>query len=545
MPSRIHPLAGQPVAESELIDVPRLLRVYSDEKPDPAEKSQRVAFGTSGHRGHPDKHSFNAPHILAICQAVCDYRVAHKIDGPLFIGRDTHALSEPAFHHALEVFVANGVDVLVDSAWGFTPTPAVSLAILTYNKGREAHRAEGIVISPSHNPPDEGGLKYNPDHGGPADVGVTKWVEARANELLQGGMRDVKRVSYETARKSQHVRPYDYVTAYVSDLINVVDMAAIRDAKVRLGVDPLGGAPIAYWAPIIERYGLQATVFNDKADPTFRFLTHDWDGKIRMDCSSPYAMGGLLKLADKFDVSVATDTDADRHGIVCPHHGLMNASHYLAAAAAYLCTHRPEWPKSGAVAKTVVSSGMIDRAAASVGRGCLEFPVGFKWFGPLFLNASIVLAGEESAGASFLRKNGTVWTTDKDGLVPGLLAAEIVAKTGKNPAEYYKDITRDIGASFYDRIDNVATPEMQKRLGDFPAEELMGRDLAGEPIETAITRAPANDAPFGGFKVTTKNGWFAARPSGTEAVYKIYSESFVSADHLKRIQNDAQKIVEG
>jgi phosphoglucomutase len=545
MPSRIHPLAGKPVAESELIDVAMLIGLYFSEKPNVAVMAQRVTFGTSGHRGHPEKRSFNEPHVLAICQAICDYRPAHGIDGPLFIGRDTHALSEPAFHNALEVFCANGVDVFVDRDWGYTPTPVISHAILTYNKGRAAHLAEGIVISPSHNPPDEGGLKYNPAHGGPADIDVTRWVEVRANELLEGGLRSVKRMTYDMARNSSRIHLHDYVDSYIGSLSRVIDMDAIRDAKVHLGIDPLGGAPIAYWDRIIERYGLDATVFNTKADPTFRFLTHDWDGKIRMDCSSPYAMGGLLKLADLFDVAIATDTDADRHGIVCPQHGLMNASHYLAAAAHYLCTHRPHWPAAGAIAKTVVTSGMIERVAASLGRKALEFPVGFKWFGPRLLDGSIVMAGEESAGAAFLRRDGSVWTTDKDGIVPGLLAAEMTAKTGRNPILYYREVTRNIAVSFYDRIDNTATPEMQKRLGDFPARQLIGHTLAGETIETAIVRAPANDAAFGGFRVATKNGWFATRPSGTEAVYKIYSESFISADHLARIQEEAQKIVEG
>jgi phosphoglucomutase len=539
----IHPLAGKPVAESALIDPAKLAAQYFGDHPDPSDKSQRVAFGTSGHRGSAARRSFNEDHILAICQAICDYRVAHGIDGPLYIGRDTHALSEPAFHTALEVFSANSVNLRVDQDWGFTPTPTVSHAIVTYNKGRESGRAEGIVISPSHNPPDDGGLKYNPDHGGPADTNVTRWVETRANALLEDRLAGVKRMTFEAARNSAFVHPHDYISAYTSDLANIVDMDSIKSAKLRIGIDPLGGAPIAYWAPIIERYGLNATVFNDSYDPTFRFMTYDWDGKIRMDCSSPYAMAGLLKRVDAFDLAIATDTDADRHGIVCPSVGLMNTCQYLAAMVAYLCSHRPDWPAKGFIAKTIVTSSMIDRVAQHAGRVSRDYPVGFKWFGPLLTDGSVLWAGEESAGASFLRRDGTVWVTDKDGIAPGLLAAEMMAKTGMNPAAFFKHATRDIGPSWYDRIDNASTPEIQKRFADFPVQSLVGKTLGGEPITEAMTRAPGNNEPFGGFKVSTASGWFAARPSGTEPVYKIYAESFKSAGHLGEIQHDAQALI--
>lgn len=539
MAETINPLAGKPVAASMLVNVPRLVSAYFAQVPDPSVRSQRVAFGTSGHRGSAFHSAFNEAHILAITQAVCLYRRQAGIDGPLFLGMDTHALSEPAFVSAVEVLAANGVETMIDEHGGYTPTPVISHAILTHNRGRKTGLADGIVISPSHNPPDEGGFKYNPVNGGPADVDITRWIENAANAFLAKDLEGVQRISYERARQQACVHAHDYITPYVDDLANVVDMDAIRAAGVKIGIDPLGGAAVQYWQPIIERYKIAATVVNDAIDPTFRFMTVDWDGKIRMDCSSPYAMGRLIEMRDKFDVAFANDTDADRHGIVCPS-GLMNPNYYLAAAVAYLYANRPGWRGDCAVGKTAVSSGMIDRVAAKLGRTLVEVPVGFKWFVPGLIGGSLGFGGEESAGASFLRRDGSVWTTDKDGLILGLLAAEITARTGDNPQKLYDCVTADLGRSFYQRIDAPATNEQKKRLANLNPEQFDADALAGEPIEAKLTRAPGNDQPIGGLKVVTKNGWFAARPSGTEEVYKIYAESFLGEDHLKQIQRDAQ-----
>ncbi len=538
-----NPLAGEPAPSSILVNVPRLVTAYYVQVPDGSIPSQQVAFGTSGHRGSAFATAFNEAHILAITQAVCLYRRHAGIDGPLFLGMDTHALSEPAFVSAVEVLAANGVETMIDAQRGYTPTPAISHAILTYNKGRTAGLADGIVISPSHNPPDEGGFKYNPANGGPADVDITGWVQKTANDFLTNKLAGVQRIPFEQAIKAQCVHLHDYVAAYVSDLANVVDMDAIRAAGVTIGIDPLGGAAVHYWAPIIERYKLAATVVNDAVDPTFRFMSLDWDGKIRMDCSSPYAMRRLIAMRDKFDVAFANDTDADRHGIVCPS-GLMNPNHYLAAAIAYLYANRPGWRADSAVGKTVVSSGMIDRVATKLGRRLVEVPVGFKWFTPGLMDGTLGLGGEESAGASFLRRDGSVWTTDKDGLIMGLLAAEITARTGHDPSQIYDSVTSDLGTSFYQRIDAPVTAEGKKRLAKMSPEQLDATRLGGETIDAKLTRAPGNDQAIGGIKVVARNGWFAARPSGTEEVYKIYAESFLSADHLKQIQHDAQTAVD-
>ncbi len=540
MVERLNPLAGKPVPASTLVNVPRLVSAFFTLTPDAGVAEQRVAFGTSGHRGSAFAASFNAAHIWAMSQAVCLHRKRAGIDGPLFLGIDTHALAEPALACALEVLAANGVDTMIDHAGGYTPTPVISHAILAHNRGRTGGLADGIVISPSHNPPEDGGFKYNPPNGGPADVDVTGWIQNTANDLLAAGLEGVARIPYERARKAACVHRYDYVTPYVADLANVVDMVAIRDAGVRIGIDPLGGAAVHYWAPIIERYGLNATVVNPAVDPTFRFMTADWDGKVRMDCSSPYAMASLVALADRFDIAFANDTDADRHGIVCPSSGLMNPNSYLAAAIAYLCTHRPGWRADSAMGKTVASSGMIDRVAARLGRRLVEVPVGFKWFSAGLIDGSLGFGGEESAGASFLRRDGSVWTTDKDGLILGLLAAEIRAVTGKDPSQFYDTVTEGLGRSFYERIDAPATGAQKKRLGKLDSDEFDTTSLGGEPLLAKLTRAPGNDQPIGGLKVVTENGWFAARPSGTEDIYKIYAESFLSADHLKQVQNDAQ-----
>ncbi len=540
MSENISPLAGKPAPSSLLTNIPRLVTAYYALVPDPDVKSQRVTFGTSGHRGSAFATAFNEAHILAIAQAVCLYRRQAGIDGPLFLGMDTHALSEPAFASAIEVLAANGSETMVDHHGGYTPTPVISHAILTYNRGRKTGQADGIVISPSHNPPDEGGFKYNPANGGPADIDVTSWIEKRANEFLAAGLDGVRRIPYERARKSACVHNHDYTTPYVSDLANVVDMEEIRSAGVRIGIDPLGGAAVHYWQPIIDRYQIAATVVNDAVDPAFRFMTVDWDGKIRMDCSSPYAMTRLIAMGDKFDISFANDTDADRHGIVCPSGGLMNPNSYLAAAISYLYANRPGWHDDSAVGKTVVSSAMIDRVAAMLGRKLVEVPVGFKWFSAGLLDGSLGFGGEESAGASFLRRDGSVWTTDKDGLTMGLLAAEITARSGHDPARFYASSTRELGVSFYERIDAPASAEQKIRLAKIAAEQFAAKELAGEVITAKLTRAPGNDQPLGGIKVVAKNGWFAARPSGTEDVYKIYAESFRSADHLKQIQRDAQ-----
>jgi phosphoglucomutase len=544
MAEKISPLAGKPVTPDMLVDVPRLITAYFEQKPDPAKVTEKVSFGTSGHRGAAFERSFNEAHILAISQAVCLYRKKAGIDGPLFLGMDTHALSAPAFASALEVLAGNGVETMIDRQDGYTPTPVISHAILVHNRDAKAARADGIVISPSHNPPDEGGFKYNPANGGPADVDITGWIEATANQILVDKLAGVRRISYERARKAACVHRHDYISSYVNDLDNVVDMAAIRSANVRIGIDPLGGAAVQYWEPIIERYRIDATVVNKAIDPTFRFMTADWDGKIRMDCSSPYAMASLIAVRDKFDVAFANDTDADRHGIVCPSGGLMNPNAYLATAISYLCGNRPQWRHDSGIGKTVVSSSVIDRVAADQARKLVEVPVGFKWFSDGFLNGALCFGGEESAGASFLRRDGSVWTTDKDGLILGLLAAEITAKSGRDPGQLYDSITQKLGASFYQRIDAPASREQKKRLAALDADHVDIKELAGEPVETRLSRAPGNNQPIGGVKIVAKSGWFAARPSGTEDVYKIYAESFRSAAHLQDIQKDAKAAVD-
>ena len=539
----ISPLAGRPAPASLLVNVPRLVTAYFALVPDPASAAQLVAFGTSGHRGSAFAAAFNEAHILAIAQAVCLYRSRAGTDGPLFLGMDTHALSEPAFASALEVLAANGVETMIDAQGGYTPTPVISHAILTYNRGRKTGLADGIVISPSHNPPDEGGFKYNPANGGPADVTVTDWIGKTANEFLVRKLAGVKRIPYERARKAACIHPHDFITPYVADLANVIDMETIRSGGVRIGIDPLGGAAVQYWNPVIERYKINATVVNDTIDPTFRFMTVDWDGKIRMDCSSTFAMTRLIAMGDRFDIAFANDTDADRHGIVCPSGGLMNPNYYLATAIAYLYANRPDWHRDSAVGKTAVSSAMIDRVTAKLGRRLIEVPVGFKWFSNGLMDGSLGFGGEESAGASFLRRDGSAWTTDKDGLIMGLLAAEITARTGHDPNKVYENATRDLGKSFYQRIDAPASREEKTRLSSIAPEQLDVEELGGEAIEVKLTRAPGNDQPLGGIKVTANNGWFAARPSGTEDVYKIYAESFRSDEHLKRIQHDAQNAI--
>jgi phosphoglucomutase len=543
MSERISPLAGKPPPRKLLVNVPRLVTAYFALAPDPSITSQRVTFGTSGHRGSAFAAAFNEAHILAIAQAVCLYRRRAGTDGPLFLGMDTHALSEPAFATAIEVLAANGVETMIDEHGGYTPTPVISHAILSYNLGRKTGLADGIVISPSHNPPDEGGFKYNPANGGPADIDVTGWIEKTANEFLVKKLDGVARIPYDRARKATCIHIHDYITPYVADLANVVDLEAVRAAGVRLGIDPLGGAAVQYWQPIIERYKIAATVVNDAVDPTFGFMTVDWDGKIRMDCSSRYAMTRLIALQDKFDVAFANDTDADRHGIVCPSGGLMNPNYFLAAAISYLCANRPEWRRDSAIGKTVVSSGMIDRVAAKLGRKLIEVPVGFKWFSDGLIDGSLAFGGEESAGASFLRRDGSVWTTDKDGLIMGLLAAEMTARTGHDPTRFYASATQGLGKSFYERIDALATPAQKALLAKLDPTEIDAKELAGEPVQTNLTRAPGNNEPIGGIKMIAKNGWFAARPSGTEDVYKIYAESFRDEEHLKQIQSDAQAFI--
>jgi phosphoglucomutase len=541
--SDISPLAGKAIAPSMLVDVARLVTAYFTGKPDPAVPSQRVAFGTSGHRGSSLDKSFNEAHILAISQAICHHRSRSGITGPLFIGLDTHALSAPALASALEVFAANDVDAMIDERESYTPTPVISHAILTYNKNRTSGLADGIVITPSHNPPDDGGFKYNPPNGGPADTDATNWIERTANALLEENLKSLRRLPYDRARKSPRIHRHDYIGPYVADLANVVDMAAIRSSGVTIGIDPLGGASVPFWQPIIERYGIAATIVSDTIDPTFRFMTADWDGKIRMDCSSPYAMARLIGLRDKFDVAFANDTDADRHGIVTRSKGLMNPNHYLASAISYLYDSRPHWSRSCAIGKTVVSSLIIDRVAAKLGRKLVEVPVGFKWFVEGLMAGALGFAGEESAGASFLRQDGSVWTTDKDGIILGLLAAEITARTKRDPGEAYDRLARDLGMSFYERIDAPATPEQKTLLKTLSADRIGMMELAGEPIRAKLTAAPGNGVPFGGIKVIAENGWFAARPSGTEDVYKIYAESFCSEDHLRQIQHEAQSAI--
>jgi phosphoglucomutase len=526
-----------------LVNIPRLVTAYYTGQPDPAVREQRVTFGTSGHRGSAFRNAFNEAHILAISQAICLYRKQQHVDGPLFLGMDTHALSEPAFASALEVLAANGVDVMVDNAAGYTPTPVISHAILTYNRGRRAGLADGIVITPSHNPPEDGGFKYNPPHGGPADTHVTRWIEEKANALLADGLHGVARVSYERARSASTTHSYDYVGTYVGDLRAVVDMDAIRGARLHIGVDPLGNASVAYWGPLVERYGLNVEVVNQAVDPTFRFMTADWDGKIRMDCSSPYAMASLVAMKERFDIAFANDTDVDRHGIVTHSAGLLNPNHYLAAAIDYLFRHRPGWPGHAAVGKTLVSSSIIDRVAAKLGRPLVEVPVGFKWFVDGLLEGSLGFGGEESAGASYLRRDGTVWTTDKDGLILGLLAAEMIATTGRDPGELYRDLTGEFGDPVYERIDAPATPEQKAVLQQLSPQDIHASALAGEKIQAVLTTAPGNGSAIGGLKVVAESGWFAARPSGTEDVYKIYAESFRGRDHLRRIQEEAQALI--
>jgi phosphoglucomutase len=540
---KVNPLAGKPAQPAILVNVPRLITAYYNEVPDPAIPGQRVTFGTSGHRGSSFDRSFNEWHILAVTQAICEYRKERGTDGPLFLGMDTHALSVPALASALEVLAANSVEVMLSEKDEYTPTPAVSHAILTYNRKRATGLADGIVITPSHNPPESGGFKYNPPNGGPADTAATGWIEARANEFLGQGLRDIKRVSFEKALRAATTHRHDYLNAYVSDLENVIDMAAIRDAKIRMGVDPLGGAGVHYWAPIAERYGLELTVVSEEVDPTFRFMSVDWDGRIRMDPSSPYAMQRLIGLKDRFDIAFACDTDHDRHGVVAHSTGLLPPNHYLATAVYYLLQNRPNWRADIAVGKTVVSSQMIDRVTAKLGRKLYEVPVGFKWFVDGLIEGSLGFVGEESAGATFIRTDGAVWTTDKDGLIPALLAAEMTAKMGRDPGEVYRDLTSEFGESFSDRVDARATAAEKQLLAKLSPQQVKSKELAGEKIQTILTRAPGNDAPIGGLKVIAERGWFAARPSGTEDIYKIYAESFRDADHLRRLICEAQEIV--
>lgn len=539
-----HALAGKRAPRSLLINVPKLMSAYYVIQPDTSQRSQKVAFGTSGHRGCSTAGSFNEPHIWATTQAICDYRASQNCDGPLFLGVDTHALSEAALASALEVLAANGVEVMVDAQGGFTPTPVVSHAILSYNHGREAHWADGIVITPSHNPPQDGGIKYNPSHGGPAGAAETDPIEKRANELLADGCREVQRIPYAKARSAATTHHHDYVTPYVEALAQALDMDAISAAKLKIGVDPLGGSGIGYWGPIAERYRLNIEVVNDVVDPTFSFMCVDRDGKIRMDCSSPYAMAGLIELKDQYDIAFGNDPDYDRHGIVTRSSGLLNPNHYLAVAIDYLFRNRPGWSSVAAVGKTLVSSSMLDRVAAELGRPLMEVPVGFKWFVSGLQSGDLGFGGEESAGASFLRRNGNVWTTDKDGILLDLLAAEILAKTQKDPGELYRLLTQKHGSPTYARIDAPATVEQKSRLAQLCPERVGAAELAGDPIRAKLTRAPGNDAPIGGLKVVTDHGWFAARPSGTENVYKIYAESFRGPDHLKRIQEESKAVVD-
>lgn len=537
-----HPLAGQPAPADVLTDIPALLAAYCD-TPNPAEPTQRVAFGTSGHRGSSLSLSFNEAHILAITQAVCEYRASQGIKGPLFLGMDTHALSAPAQRTAIEVLAANGVATRIQADGGYTPTPVISRAILVHNRYSAAPRADGIVITPSHNPPRDGGIKYNPPNGGPADTDVTGWIEKRANALMEGGNREVRRLPYEQAIQAACIVAEDFAAPYIADLENVVDMAAIRNAKLKIGVDPLGGAAVAYWKPIAEKYGLDIEVVNPRVDPAFAFMTLDHDGKIRMDCSSPYAMASLVKLKDRFAIAWGNDADVDRHGIVTPSVGLMNPNHYLAVAIRYLLTHRPQWPAHAAVGKTLVSSGLIDRVVSGLGRKFLEVPVGFKWFSAGLMDGSLCFGGEESAGASFLRRDGSVWTTDKDGIILGLLAAEITAVTGKDPGQHYQELAAQYGTPYYVRIDAPATPAQKAAFKGLTGERVAAATMAGDAITAKFTRAPGNDAPIGGLKVATDNGWFAARPSGTEDIYKIYAESFKSAAHLDEVVKEAKEIV--
>jgi len=540
----VHPLAGKPAPRSLLVNIPRLVADYYAIKPDPTDPACRVSFGTSGHRGSSQNGSFNEEHILAITQALCDYRTGQGIRGPLFLGMDTHALSEPAFMTALEVLAGNGVTVRIQAGRGYTPTPVISHAILTWNRDHPGVRADGIVITPSHNPPSDGGFKYNPPNGGPADTAVTKAIETMANAALTAGLTGVRRRPFAAALAAATTEAYDYVEPYVADLANIVDMAAIRDSNIRIGVDPLGGSGVAYWEPVVERYGLNLSLISDVVDPTFSFMTVDRDGKIRMDCSSPYAMARLIEHRDHYDIAFGNDPDYDRHGIVTRSAGLLNPNHYLAVAIQALFGSRPGWRADAAVGKTLVSSAMIDRVAAALGRRLCEVPVGFKWFVPGLIDGSFGFGGEESAGASFLRRDGTVWTTDKDGIIMDLLAAEITATTGRDPGEQYKDLTARFGEPVYERLDAPATPAQKTALGGLSPDMVTVTALAGEAITAKLTTAPGNGAPIGGLKVTTKNGWFAARPSGTEDVYKIYAESFLGRDHLQALQAEAREVVD-
>ncbi|MGC3973735.1 MAG: phosphoglucomutase (alpha-D-glucose-1,6-bisphosphate-dependent) [Nitrospira sp.] len=538
-----HPRAGQPAQPAQFVDLTRLEQAYYQETPDPADVQQRVSFGTSGHRGSSLKRTFNEAHILAITQAICEYRTKAGTTGPLFIGKDTHALSAPAQRSALEVLAANGIHVRMDKDEGYTPTPVMSHAIIQTNRSRTSGFADGIIVTPSHNPPEDGGFKYNPPHGGPADTDVTKAIENRANEFLAANLQGVKRIPYDQALRAATTTRYDFAGTYIADLAHVVDLDRIKAANLRLGVDPLGGAAVAYWRPLAERYGLNLEIVNESVDPTFRFMTLDWDGKIRMDCSSPYAMASLITLKNRFDLAFGNDTDTDRHGIVTSGAGLMNPNHYLAAAISYLFTHRPGWQSSAAVGKTVVSSSIIDRLVRSLKRRLVEVPVGFKWFVPGLSDGSLGFGGEESAGAAFLRRDGTTWVTDKDGIIMNLLAAEMLAVTGKDPAQLYGELTAQLGEPVYERIDAPATRAQKAALQKFSPQQVRSKELAGEPILAMLTEAPGNKASIGGLKVTTANGWFAARPSGTEDVYKLYAESFKGQAHLLQIQEDAQALI--
>ncbi len=548
MSTQLSALAGQPAQAAQLVDVAKLVAAYYSLRPDPAVPAQRVSFGTSGHRGTSFDRSFNEAHVLAITQAICLYRQGQGIDGPLFIGIDTHALSAPAFESALEVLAANGVETLIAKGGAqctkYTPTPAVSHAILVYNRGRKSGLADGIVVTPSHNPPDNGGFKYNPANGGPADTDTTGWIEAKANAFIEGGLTDVRRMAFDRARSAATTREHDFLSAYVDDLGSVIDFDAIRSSGIRMGVDPMGGAGVHYWARIADRYNVDLTVVSEEVDPTFSFMTLDWDGRIRMDPSSTYAMQRLIGLKDRYDIAFGCDTDHDRHGIVTPGEGLMPSNNYLAVAIDYLFQNRVRWSRNAAVGKTVVSSAMIDRVAARLGRKLYEVPVGFKWFVDGLLDGSLGFGGEESAGASFLRIDGTVWTTDKDGIVPALLAAEMTARSGRDPAGLYRDLTRDLGAPAADRVEAPATPEQKQKLAKLSPQQVQITELAGEPIDKVLDRAPGNDAPIGGIKVIAASGWFAARPSGTEDIYKIYAESFRGEDHLRILVREAQDIVD-
>ncbi len=540
---QVSPKAGKPAQASDLVNIPKLITAYFSEHPDPSIREQRVSFGTSGHRGTAFKCGFNEDHILAISQAICEYRKQQKVEGPLFIGKDTHALSESGFVTALEVLAANGVHVMVDATGGYTPTPAVSHAILNFNHIQPAGLADGIVITPSHNPPDDGGFKYNPPHGGPADTDATKWIERRANKILESNLREVQRIPYARARTAETTHLHDYVSEYVNDLAAVVDLAAIHSAGVKIGVDPLGGASVAYWSPIQDRYHLDLTIVNELVDPTFRFMSIDWDGQIRMDCSSRFAMASLIERKGSFDVAFANDPDADRHGIVTRGGGLMNPNHYLAVAIDYLYQNRPGWQASAAVGKTVVSSSLIDRVVQRLGRKLVEVPVGFKWFVEGLLSGGLGFGGEESAGASFLRSNGDVWSTDKDGLILGLLAAEIIAKTGRDPAEHHRALTQEFGEMVYERTDMPATPEEKVALGKLSPAQVRDEEVAGDGIVAKFSAAPGNGAAIGGIKIVMEHGWFAARPSGTEDVYKFYAESMNGIKHLRRIQEEGRALI--